>query len=290
MSRQFWQSTFPRASNTFKGIIKLCKVENWSDPPPKNTDTGEYTSAISEEAANYYRYLYTKPPVTEQKQDASEKLFSLLEEGNGVDFSTSKEAGQPMTIPEINNIMTSLPDSKSPGPDRIPNEFYKTFATLFSPLVCDYFNSFKSQGLPKGFSDGIISILYKKGIREDIQNYRPITLLNTDYKILTRVLAKRTLVPATQFVSEQQIGFVPNTFIAEATMLIQMIQAHLDNSDDEGMLVFLDLEKAFDRCSWTYLREALRKLRFHESYCRWIDLLYDDNNCPKRQIISNGFL
>eukprot|EP00965_Chrysotila_dentata_P048694 1615834-Pleurochrysis_carterae.AAC.1 len=55
-----------------------------------------------------------------------------------------------------------------------------------------------------------------------------------------------------------------------------MIQAHLDNEDEEGLLVFLDLEKAFDRCSWGYLRGALRKLRFHESYCKWIDLLYDD--------------
>eukprot|EP00965_Chrysotila_dentata_P049609 1644414-Pleurochrysis_carterae.AAC.1 len=92
MSRQFWQATFPKTTNTFKGILKLCKVENWMDPPPKNTDTGEYTSSIPEEAAKYYRHLYTKPPATEQEQNASEKLFSLLEEGNGVDFSTSKEA------------------------------------------------------------------------------------------------------------------------------------------------------------------------------------------------------
>eukprot|EP00965_Chrysotila_dentata_P239332 6203040-Pleurochrysis_carterae.AAC.1 len=94
-------------------------------------------------------------------------------------------------------------------------------------------------------------------------------------------MADRTLTPATHFVSEQQIGFVSQTFIAKATMLIQMIQAHVDNEDDEGLMVFLDLEKAFDRCSWSYLRTALQKLRFHESYCRWTDLLYDDNNCPK---------
>eukprot|EP00965_Chrysotila_dentata_P164160 5420126-Pleurochrysis_carterae.AAC.1 len=92
------------------------------DPPPKNTDTGEYTSSIAEEAAKYYRHLYTKPPMTEQEQNASETLFSLLEEGNGVDFSTSKEAGQSISTTEINTIMSNLPDSKSPGPDRIPNE------------------------------------------------------------------------------------------------------------------------------------------------------------------------
>eukprot|EP00965_Chrysotila_dentata_P031523 1051242-Pleurochrysis_carterae.AAC.2 len=274
MSRQFWQSTFPKATNTFKGILKLCKILDWNNPPEKNTDTGNYAESIAEEAAHYYTHLYKAAPPPMEEHDARNKLYKLLEEGNGVDYSTSKEEGQPITTIEINKTMSNLPDSKSPGPDRIPNEFYKTFATLLAPLFCDHYNSFKSNGLPKGFADGIISILYKKGIREDIRNYRPITLLNTDCKILTRIIAKRTLTPATHFVSEQQIGFVPHTFIAEATMLIQMIHAHLDNENKEGLLVFLDLEKAFDRCSWSYLRMALRKLRFHESYCRWIDLLY----------------
>eukprot|EP00965_Chrysotila_dentata_P007615 248049-Pleurochrysis_carterae.AAC.1 len=287
MSRQFWQSTFPKTTKTFKGIVKLCKITDWNNPPEKNTDTGNYAESITDEAAKYYSHLYQASPPSNGEFEARNKLYTLLEEGNGVDYSTSKEAGQPITTSEISKTMSNLPDSKSPGPDRIPNEFYKTFATLLAPLFCDFFNSFKAKGLPKGFADGIISILYKKGLREDIRNYRPITLLNTDYKILTRIIAKRTLTPATQFVSGQQIGFVPHTFIAEATMLIQMIQAHLDNENEEGLLVFLDLEKAFDRCSWSYLREALRKLRFHESYCRWIDLLYDDNNCPKRQIIAN---
>ena len=66
----------------------------------------------------------------------------------------------------------------------------------------------------------------------------------------------------TQFVSDNQIGFVPRTFISESTMLIKLIQAHLDSIDEGGLLVFLDLEKAFDRCSWSYLHRAMRSLRF----------------------------
>eukprot|EP00965_Chrysotila_dentata_P006224 202999-Pleurochrysis_carterae.AAC.2 len=69
-----------------------------------------------------------------------------------------------------------------------------------------------------------------------------------------------------------------------------MIQAHLDKEDEEGLLLFLDIEKAFDRCYWDYLRTAFRKLRSYKNYCKRIDLLYDDNNCPKRRIITNGHL
>eukprot|EP00965_Chrysotila_dentata_P030919 1030137-Pleurochrysis_carterae.AAC.1 len=92
MSRQFWQTTFPRTSNTFKGIMKLCKVRDWNHPPPKNIDTGEYSDSVPNEAANYYSHLYTKPPTSSAEKHASEKLFSLLENGNGVDYSTSKAA------------------------------------------------------------------------------------------------------------------------------------------------------------------------------------------------------
>eukprot|EP00965_Chrysotila_dentata_P237232 6201772-Pleurochrysis_carterae.AAC.1 len=100
MSRQFWQATFPKSTKAFNGILKLCKVADWSDPPPKNIDTGDYTESISNEAAKYFSHLYTKPPATEEETVASEKLHKLLEEGEGVDHSTSQTAGRTITIEE----------------------------------------------------------------------------------------------------------------------------------------------------------------------------------------------
>ena len=74
-----------------------------------------------------------------------------------------------------------------------------------------------------------------------------------------------------------ELGFVPRTLIAEATMLINLMQAHLEHIDEGGILVFLDLEKAFDRCDWSYLHAALRKLRFTAPFTSWIDMLYDES-------------
>eukprot|EP00965_Chrysotila_dentata_P175656 5798774-Pleurochrysis_carterae.AAC.1 len=62
-----------------------------------------------------------------------------------------------------------------------------------------------------------------------------------------------------------------------------MIQAHLDNVQEEGLLIFLDLEKEFDRCSWSYLRDAISAIRTTSNYNTWINMLYDDNNPPNRQ-------
>eukprot|EP00965_Chrysotila_dentata_P255484 6212239-Pleurochrysis_carterae.AAC.2 len=83
MSRQFWQATFPKPTKAFNGILKLCKVADWSNPPPKNSDTGNYSESIINEAAKYCSHLYTKPPTSEEEANASEKLYKLLEEGDG---------------------------------------------------------------------------------------------------------------------------------------------------------------------------------------------------------------
>ena len=140
-------------------------------------------------------------------------MLNLLEKGATVNETTSNECGKDILEEEIELTCSHLPTDKSPGPDRIPNEFYKIFATKLAPLLARYYNEARSaKRLPKGFNEGIVVILYKKGSRRDVRNYRPITLLNSDYKIMTRILAKRMLSIVTQFVSDNQIGFVPYTF------------------------------------------------------------------------------
>ena len=100
-------------------------------------------------------------------------------------------------------------------------------------------------------------MLYKKGDREDPRNYRPITLLNTDYKIFTRVLFKRLLGVVHEFVSETQKGFVPDVLIADATMLLRLVEAYINEEPEErkGIFLFLDMEKAFDRVSYEFTKK-----------------------------------
>eukprot|EP00965_Chrysotila_dentata_P199895 6179652-Pleurochrysis_carterae.AAC.5 len=74
--------------------------------------------------------------------------------------------------------MTILPKGKAPGPDRIPNEFYSAFAGLLAPMYIKFYNQMHYDvHTPKGFADGLIGILYKQGLRENIRNYRPMLYL-----------------------------------------------------------------------------------------------------------------
>ena len=289
MSRQFWRSAF--STNRAAPLIECLKnVVDWSRPPSKDDTTTPTTTQVAQAASSYYSHLGKLFPRTSTHESAADRMMAELDKW-GVEESTSNEVGANITEEEVSRVCANLPAGKSSGPDRIPNEFYKTFPSLLAPLLTDAFNEMRSAGsLDEGFSDGYVSTLYKKGDRTDPRNYRPITLLNGDYKILTRILAKRMLRIVTQFVSDNQIGFVPRTFIAESTMLMKLIQAHLESIDEGGLLVFLDMEKAFDRCNWAYLHRALRHLRFTSPFTSWIDMLYDESKGTKRQVLANGCL
>ena len=115
--------------------------------------------------------------------------------------TTADMCGADITQQEVEKVASRVPLNKSPGPDRIPNGFWRAFSEKTSKLLAAAFNEAKNTGkfIPN-FNDGIVAILFKKGERSDIRNYRPITLLNGDYKILTRIFAKRMLSVVSQFV------------------------------------------------------------------------------------------
>ena len=130
---------------------------------------------------------------------------------------------------------------------------------------------------------GTISVLYKKKDRDDPRNYRPLTLLNCDYKIMMRILAVRMNEAVVQFVSEDQNGFVPDAFIAENLIRLQLLQDLIESTDQNAVFLFIDMEKAFDRCDWDYLNKAIDRLKFTESHKSWFNLLYNESAPPTRK-------
>mgnify|MGYP006168054549 CR=1 FL=1 len=133
--------------------------------------------------------------------------------------------------------------------------------------------------------EGLITLLYKKGSPREIRNYRPITLLNSDYKIFTKILAYRMNPKLDSIISAAQLGFVPKRLIQEATHLTQLIQGYLDETDESGVIIFADMEKAFDSVSWEYLLQSLPALNVGRKYTAWVSMLYDPKSPPTRKVL-----
>lgn len=137
--------------------------------------------------------------------------------------------------------------------------------------------------VPEGFSAGVITLIYKKGDKRDIKNYRPITLLNTDYKILAKIIANRMKEVAGDAVRSLQAYGIPSRDITDS---IIMIQAAIRAMGKEGgFLLNLDLEKAFDRVDHEFMFKVLTSMGFGDTFIKMVSLLYLD---AKSKIKING--
>ena len=277
-----------KASNS-KSAINRLKRADWTDPSnPTFTETETDPSKIADAATSYYQSLFAAKP---SDPVATEKCLDTLRTGPRIEKTTADECGAEITADEAIDTCAHLPTGKSPGPDRLPNALYKRLSTVLGPILAKVFNEARKTGaLPPSLKQGLVSILYKKKDREDIRNYRPITLLNGDYKVFTRILTRRTNKAVTEFVSQNQAGFVPGAFLNEVTMALQLAQEYMDGTNDDGLFIFLDMEKAFDRVSWPFLRKTIREAGMGDDFLAYFDLMYNEASPPTRQIFTNGYL
>ena len=177
---------------------------------------------------------------------------------------------------------------KAPGLDGLPLEFYLSFWHVLAPDLLSVLNfSFLDGHFPISLRSGVITLLFKKGDRLNPANWRPITLLNVDYKICARALAARLLKVIHHVVSPDQTCGVPGRFIAENVALLRDLAHYCEVTNFPAAILSLDQEKAFDRVDWAFLFKTMSKMRFGDSFIKWIRLLYTNPRCS---VMVNGHL
>ena len=137
---------------------------------------------------------------------------------------------------------------------------------------------------------GVITLLEKEGKNAMyVHNYRPITLLNVDYKILSKVLAKRIKEVLCEIIHYDQEGYIKNRNIGEAVRLIYDMLFHSLNQTN-GFLVTVDFEKAFDSVAHDFLFKVLKLYGFGNSFCSWVKILYTNiSSCVMNGGLLTGY-
>lgn len=205
-----------------------------------------------------------------EKYIKDSKLQKITEEEkNMMDSPISKE--------EIEKAIDQTKLGKAPGPDGFTAKFYKTFKTEISHWLQLVGKDIQEgEDLPQTWQKAIITMIPKTEEESpNVKNFRPISLLNTDYKIFTKVIAERLKKILIHHIEEDQAGFLPGRYIRDnLRTAIDCFEYGDKNTTEKLGFLFLDAEKAFDNVNWIFMEKIFRDMAYGDKFLNVINKIY----------------
>ncbi|PNW69657.1 hypothetical protein CHLRE_27g757147v5 [Chlamydomonas reinhardtii] len=251
--------------------------------------------------------LFRVQPVCTASQ---QQLLAAIDRKVPADLQAAAEGSGDGALSDA-ELMAALAGSangKAPGSDGVPYEVYKVFWALLGPRLCAaaaaafaaaadaHDGGEMAAALPASWREGIITLIYKgKSLdRAELASYRPITLLNCDFKMVSKAVSARLQPALDAVVDELQTAFITGRWIGDNALYLQgLIEwMRLDVGADGtprqgGALYFLDIEKAYDRVHRQWLYASAEGLEFGPRMLRWIRLITANGSA---RVCVNGML
>ena len=203
--------------------------------------------------------------------DNLEKVDKFLERYNlpRLNQEEIENVNRPITSNEIETVIKKLPTNKSPGPDGFTGEFYQTFREELTPILLRLFQTIaEDKTLPNSFYEATITLISKT--YEDTtkkENYRPISLMNIDTKILSKILAKQIQQYIKRIIPHDQVGFIPGVQgFFNIHKSISVIH-HINKVKNKNhMIISTDAENAFDKIQHPFMKKTLQNMGIEGTY------------------------
>ncbi|CAC5388193.1 unnamed protein product [Mytilus coruscus] len=240
----------------------------------KNGKSCTSKSEVIKVVTDFYSDLYKSQNIDRQSMTnyLEDLNLSKLTEEDKTNFDTF------ITQDECLKLLKIFKNNKSPGVDGIGKSFYLKFWNLIGEDLVEVLNNVYLNGeLTESMKTGLISLIYKnKGNRKDMKQWRPISLLCVDYKILTKFLSKNLSKILNKLLDKNQTGAGPEKLIPDNLLSIESILEYMDLNDISGILISFVQEKAFDRVEHEFIIQVLRAMNFPSNFIRWIEIIYTD--------------
>lgn len=256
-SRCLWLKAGDKNTSFFHNNVKTRRARNQIDKIEVEGRELKEQEEIKNAAFDHFKALLTADP----QQNDSEAFLSVIESKINEEHNNKLE--QDPTEEEVREATFSMQQDKAPGPDGFTVAFYRQhWETIRKDFVRMVKNAFRKHKLGDNTKSSHIALIPKEANPKSFDRFRPISLCNVSYKIITKIIANRLKKLLPIIISENQGSFVPKRQIIDNVILIQEAIHSSLNKGERGMIIKLDMANAFDRVDHSFLRAALQKFGF----------------------------
>ncbi|GJY77774.1 RNA-directed DNA polymerase, eukaryota [Tanacetum coccineum] len=176
-----------------------------------------------------------------------------------------------VSVSEIKNAIWDCGSDKSPGPDGFTFAFFKEFWNMLKSDVVDFVQHFFNSGtLPRGCNTSFITLIPKVPNPMVVSDFRPISLIGAQYKIIAKVLANRLARVIDTIISQEQSAFIKHRQILDGPLMVNEVIQWCKRKKSKLMVFKIDFEKAFDSISWDFLLRVMHFMGFSDNWIKWI--------------------
>eukprot|EP01018_Ginkgo_biloba_P025672 Gb_11085 [translate_table: standard] len=243
----FHKASAQRFHRNFIGKIKNSNGDSLSTP-----------EEIREEAISFFSTLLAEEQV--DRAEAQNEILGVIP--NLISKEGNLFLTKPITMEELENTIAGMKEDKSPGPDGFQVNFFKVAWDIINEDLLRCCEESRRSGKILGRMNAtFIALIPKEKNPTSFHRFRPISLCNVSYKIISKLMANRLRRFFPKLIFEEQGGFVPGKLIADNVVLVQEVLHSAKARKEKTMLVKLDMAKAYDRLDRTFLLKVL-EIRF----------------------------
>ena len=233
---------------------------------------------VEGEIFSFYENLYQNKDMTEITSIETFLDPQTCENAPKLSESQKFSMKGKISLEEMTKYLKKTKNNVSPGSSGFTNDFYKFFwrdLKQFVVRAVDF--AFDHNRLSATQSLGIISII-PKGDKDKrfLTNWRPLTLLNTLYKLISGCIAERIKPVLPGLINPDQKGFVAGRYIGEAIRTTYDIMDYAKQNNTAGLILLIDFEKAYDSISFRFINKCLNFFNFDEDILKWIHMLLNN--------------
>ncbi|KAI8430992.1 hypothetical protein MSG28_001085 [Choristoneura fumiferana] len=241
--------------------------KEWIPKLKKMESTSFNRKNIQEIATKFYKNLYANSD-NKQKNNTKTRL--------DVNREHKEVPMEPKILPkEVEKAIYSQKMEKAPGPDKVTNELLKGTLEELLPIITSLFNEILATGLiPLQWKISNIILIYKKGHKEDVGNYRPISLMSNIYKVFSKVILERISKKLDENQPREQAGFRQKYSTLDHIHAVKQVIQKYNEYNKNLYMAFIDYSKAFDSIRHTAIWDSLEQQGIPSIYINIIKNIY----------------